>query len=136
MAHLTLLLTIFFLLGHTACAGAEPLGRLFFSPDERTLIDQERQKSSGSTVSATGHVTLDGLVRRGSGKTTAWINGLPQNETSQGVTVQGPAVKPSTLLMLPSGKQIRLKPGQSFDTAKGRVREGFESANAPLPPNR
>lgn len=136
MARLIFLLMITFLPGHAVCAGAEPLGRLFFTPDERAMLDRMRQKSSGSTLSATEQITLKGLVRRSSGKSTAWINQVPQheNETPLGVAVrQGNASKPSAVLLLPSGKQVQLKAGQTFDTAKGKVREGYENATVYQP---
>lgn len=129
MARLIFLLMIAFLPGHAVCAGAEPLGRLFFSPDERAMLDRMRQKNSGSTVSATEQITLNGIVRRSSGKTTAWINQVPQNEneTPQGIAVQqGKTSKPSALLLLPSGKQVQLKAGQTFDTTRGKIREGYQ----------
>jgi hypothetical protein len=154
MARLIFLLMIAFLPGHAVCAGAEPprenpdplraeaheeshkIGRLFFSPDERAMLDRMRQKSGGSTVTATEQVTLNGIVRRSSGKTTAWINQVPQNEneTPQGIAVQqGKTSKPSALLLLPSGKQVQLKAGQTFDTTKGKIREGYEDSTAPAP---
>lgn len=131
MARLIFLLMIAFLPGHAVCAGAEPLGRLFFSPDERAMLDRMRQKSGGSTVSATEQITLNGIVRRSSGKTTAWINQVPQheNETPQGIAVQqGKTSKPSALLLLPSGRQVQLKAGQTFDTTKGKIREGYQGS--------
>jgi hypothetical protein len=134
MARRIFLLMIALLPGHALCAGAEPLGRLFFSPDERAMLDRMRQKSGGSTLSAADRVTLNGLVRRSSGKTTAWINQLPQheNETSQGVVVQqGQTSKPSAVLLLPSGKKVNLKAGQTFDAGKGKIREGYESSTDP-----
>jgi hypothetical protein len=128
MARLIFLLMIAFLSGHAA--SAELLGRLFFSPDERAMLDRMRQKSGGSTVSATDQITLNGLVRRSSGKTTAWINRLPQNEneTPQGVALlrQGQTSKPSAVLLLPSGKQVQLKAGQTFDATGGKIREGYQ----------
>jgi hypothetical protein len=154
MARLTFLLMITFLPWHAACAGAETpqgnpdplraeapaeshkIGRLFFSPDERAMLDRTRQKSGGSTVSSSEQITLNGIVRRSSGKTTAWINQVPQhdNEASQGVAVQqGRTSKPSALLLLPSGKKINLKAGQTFDTAKGKVHEGYEDATTVQP---
>lgn len=131
MARLIFLLMIAFLPGHAVCAGAEPLGRLFFSPDERAMLDRMRQKNSGSTVSATEQITLNGIVRRSSGKTTAWINRVPQNEneTPQGIAVQqGKTSKPSALLLLPSGRQVQLKAGQTFDTTRGKIREGYQGS--------
>ena len=154
MARLIFLLMIAFLPGHGACAGTEPpraypdqprtappteshkIGRLFFSPDERAMLDRIRQQSGGSTVSATEQITLNGIVRRSSGKTTTWINQLPQheNQTPQGIAVrQGQASKPSALLQLPSGRQVNLKAGQTFDTTKGKVREGYEDVTGSTP---
>ncbi|MBU1689730.1 MAG: hypothetical protein KJ958_07260 [Gammaproteobacteria bacterium] len=151
MARLIFLLMITSLSGHAVCAGTEPpredpdqlrteasmesnkIGRLFFSPDERAMLDRLRQKSGGSsTLSTTEQITLNGIVRRSSGKNTAWINQFPQNEneTPQGIAVQqGQTSKPSALLILPSSRQVNLKVGQTFDTTKGKVREGFEEAN-------
>ncbi len=139
MVRLTVLLTAFFLLSHTACAGAEPIGRLFFSPAERAKFDQMRNTNTldytqiGQTPSE--QVTLNGIVRRSGGKTTAWVNQMPQRENEmQPVTVlKSTAKSPVVPLQLPSGKQIRLKPGQTFDTTKGQVREGYEDTAAPLP---
>jgi hypothetical protein len=37
------------------------------------------------------------------------------------------------LLLLPSGKKINLKAGQTFDTAKGKVHEGYEDATTVQP---
>ncbi|MHB1592168.1 MAG: hypothetical protein ACYCTW_11650 [Sulfuricella sp.] len=137
MARRIFLLMIAFLSGHAACAGAEPLGRLFFSPDERAMLDRMRNNTSRSVAASTEQITLNGLVRRSSGKTTAWINQVPQNEneTTQGIAVrQGKTSKPSAVLLLPSGKKVRLKAGQTFDTAKGKVREGYEDATTTPPP--
>lgn len=100
------------------------------------MLDQQRQKSSGSTVSATEQISLNGIVRRSSGKTTVWINQLPQheNETPQGVAMQpGKTSKPSAVLLLPSGKKVDLKAGQTFDAARGKVREGYEDAARTTP---
>lgn len=135
MARLIFLLTTAALLGLAVPAGAEPLGRLFFSADERAMLDQQRQKSGGVSTS-TEQVTLNGIVRHSSGKTTAWINQLPQheNEQPQGVAVLRQTAKtPALPLLLSSGKKINLKAGQTFDATKGRVREGYEDAAAPSP---
>lgn len=143
MTRLIFLLATASLLGLAVPAGAEPLGRLFFSPGERARLDQMRNGNVDDNAptgqpSPTEQVTLNGLVRRSSGKTTAWINQLPQNEneTPQGVAVQGQTAKPSALLRLPSGKQVQLKAGQTFDITKGKIREGYEGSTAPPHPKR
>ena len=122
------LLFIALLLNAGQAAGAEPLGRLFFSPAERSALDQARaQKSGGPAISAHGQVSLDGYVRRSSGKSTAWINSVPQHEDA------GPAAN-GVPIRLPSGRQITLKPGQSYDPASGTIREGYQGRPAAAPP--
>lgn len=100
------------------------------------MLDRLRQKSGSSTVSTTEQITLNGIVRRSSGKTTAWINRIPQheNETPQGVAIQqSPTSKSAAILLLPSGKKVDLKAGQTFDATKGKIREGYEDAIAVQP---
>jgi hypothetical protein len=55
-------------------AAAEPLGRLFFTPEQRMLFDRQRQYGGNMR----GTVRLDGIVVRAGAKPTVWINGLPQ----------------------------------------------------------
>lgn len=95
------------------------------------MLDRLRKSDGKSTASATEQITLNGLVRRSSGKATTWINQLPQHENQmpQGIGIQpGSTSKPSAILLLPTGKQVNLKAGQTFDTAKGKVHEGYEDA--------
>lgn len=61
--------------------GAEPLGRLFYTPAERaTLERQKKAATGGGEVGAP--TTLNGVVRRSSGRDTVWINGTPAEEKS------------------------------------------------------
>lgn len=111
----------------------QPLGRLFFSPDERAMLDQMRQKSAGRSFSSTNKINLGGYVKRSSGHNTTWINQQPlhDGESPQGITIRKPSHAAEGMpLQLPSGKQIILKPGQTYDTAKGKVREGYEDPSA------
>ena len=82
-----------------APVSADPLGRLFTTPEQRQLIDEERARL-GQTVdvevpeislevddseeaapqAARFPITLRGLVRRSSGTNTAWINDGNTNE--------------------------------------------------------
>lgn len=132
MARLLLLLTSLLLIG--SATGAE-LGRLFFAPDERAALDRERQKTSG-VFSATDQITLGGYVQRSSGKSTVWVNQTPrhENESAQGVAVtKAPGKSGGIPLQLPSGRQIRLKPGQTLDVTSGRVREGYQEPEGRRP---
>jgi hypothetical protein len=122
-----LLIALFLTTGQAA--GAEPLGRLFFTPAERAALDQERaQKAGGTAVSSHGQVSLSGYVRRSSGKTTAWINAVPQHEDSPSAGAR-PAAN-QVPIHLPSGRQVTLKPGQRYDPASGTIREGYQTAPA------
>lgn len=65
---------------------SEPLGRLFFAPEQRALLDRQRRDGHGSA--ATGNVIrLDGFVARGGVPSTVWINGRPQPDGGVATTV-------------------------------------------------
>lgn len=61
----------------------ETLGRLFFTPDKRELLDRQRTMNVLQTqeLIEDPQIVVNGQVRRSTGKRTTWINGLPQNET-------------------------------------------------------
>lgn len=53
-------------------ASPETLGRLFFSPEQRRLFEQQRQYGLSGSDAA---IRLDGVVARPGRQTTIWING-------------------------------------------------------------
>lgn len=57
---------------------SEPLGRLFFTPQQRTILDRQRQQGMTSNFDQEASYTLNGEVRRSSGKNTRWVNGQAQ----------------------------------------------------------
>ena len=59
-----------------AWAQPEPLGRLFFTPQQRAALDRQRQLNLSALDNEPGQ-TLNGEVRRSSGRSTRWINGEP-----------------------------------------------------------
>lgn len=127
MMRSSLLLIILFLSASQA-ASAEPLGRLFFSPAERAALDQARDRQPGVLSAAThGEISLSGYVRRSSGETTTWINSVPQHGAAASPTTSGVPIR------LPSGRQLTLKPGQSYDPARGEIREGYQVVPPPPP---
>ena len=80
------------LLGALAApAGAQdtPLGRLFFTPEQRQTLDRQRQLDTQHrpALNAGPTLTINGVVTRSSGKRTVWINGVAQNENRGGVVV-------------------------------------------------
>src|SRR5262249_2037154 len=105
------------------------LGRLFFTPQQRQDLDRRRQANiQESTATVNSFVTVNGQVSRSNGKNTVWVNGVPQ-ETSRKpadpsrVTVQGAEGEPS----------INLKIGQSFDRARGQLKDPARDGNMSPP---
>jgi len=100
-------------------AADENLGRLFFTPQQRQDLDRRRQANAQETAtSANSLVTVNGQVSRSLGKTTTWINGVPQAN----------ARKPPdpAQVTLPGGEgeaSVTLKIGQTLDKVRGKIRD-------------
>ena len=128
---------------------ADELGRLFFTPEQRSALDARRKAripDKPATVVVESPVTrLDGFVSRGGGKSTVWVNGEPVPE---GVQPEGLRVQPRrsesgrvTVNIGESENQVDLKIGQSFDRGTGEVRDSLDGGEvkinrrpAPRPP--
>ncbi|CUI09218.1 hypothetical protein [Massilia antarctica] len=108
-----------------AQAQTAPMGRLFTTPAERHQLDIQRGLAAAppapvvEAASAPQPMTVNGFVRRSSGKSTVWVN----NEAREGARnrFSGPAQAPRVTLTLPSGQKVVLKPGQSVDMNAGTV---------------
>ena len=119
-----------------AVHGAE-LGRLFLSVPERNELERVRQGGRPAVRPApvveavpgadavaplpppARRIMFDGVVTRSdSPRSTAWVDAVAR--PGNGLLAGGTALA----LRLPSGRAVRLKPGQSVDTASGKVREG------------
>ena len=61
-----------------AWSQSAPLGRLFFTPEQRIQLDRLRQQAMLSNHQQDASYTLNGEVRRSSGKNTRWVNGAAQ----------------------------------------------------------
>ena len=56
--------------------GEEHLGRLFFTPQQRERLDEQRRLDAVSPLTtAETHFTVNGEIREKDGKGTIWING-------------------------------------------------------------
>ncbi|MGZ3237676.1 MAG: hypothetical protein ACXU8A_09910 [Burkholderiaceae bacterium] len=123
-----------------AIAVEQPIGRLFSTPKERAELDQARQSNSKNRVESStpvanqlgDQIMLDGFVKKNNGKTTVWVNQVPQHghENPQGITIVQSGHNPSTISMqLPSGKSVYLKAGQTFNATSGKVIDVYDDAN-------
>lgn len=123
-----------------AAAQQEPMGRLFFTPAQRSSLDVARSQRARTTLSteATEEVqaapqaqtiTYGGMVRRSDGKSTVWINGRPvtEEQSATGPTVVGRVrADGSVSVQVPqSGRSVELKPGQSLELLSGTIEESY-----------
>ena len=110
-----------------APAGVAPssLGRLFYTPGQRQEMDRRRQLNIQEVVVLNeGTVTVNGRISRSSGKSTTWVNGVPQHDAY-------PSVDPSVVAVAPGQgeAQVRLKVGQSLDRARRTVSDDLKGGS-------
>jgi hypothetical protein len=97
----------------------ENLGRLFFTEQQRQDLDRRRQANiREAAVVVESSVTVNGQVSRSSGRSTTWINGVPQESTRKPadparVTLPGAEGAPS----------VNLKIGQTLDKVRGEIKD-------------
>jgi hypothetical protein len=126
----------------------EPMGRLFFTPAQRSSLDVARSQRARTTlgterteeqaVPQEQTITYGGMVRRSDGKSTVWINGRPVTEqegVGGGATVVGRVgADGSVSLQNPqSGRSVSLKPGQSLELLSGAIEEGYSRKPVVVP---
>ena len=63
---------------------------------------------------------LNGVVRSSSGRSTVWINNVPQSGPQNKFSNRN---NKALTVTLPSGKKVLLRPGQRYDLADGRVKD-------------
>jgi hypothetical protein len=108
------------LLGAIPCAAAQELGRIFFTPQQRQDLDRRRNLNvTESEVVVESLVTVNGHVARSSGKTTTWINGVPQYDTYRGRA-------PDRVGVESGGSAVGVKVGQTLDRSRGEVRDTLQ----------
>ncbi len=125
-----------------AASAAPVLGRLFASPAERAEMETHRGSSAAlmpqnglppgqaepaadpNAPPADGQappaLVMNGVLRSSSGRSTVWLNEVPQSGAhNHFANRRGGALT----VTLPSGKRIVLKPGQRYDLGEGRVKD-------------
>ena len=123
-------------------AGAQELGRLFFTPEQRAALDARRKarvpdKPAAAPVTESPLTRIDGAVRRPGGKSTVWINGEAIGETPQGAkpAQQGPRV--SVPVPVGEGEQrYDLRVGETLDRGSGEVRDVIGEGEIKIRPGR
>lgn len=114
-------------------AGAQqPLGRLFFTPEQRETLDARRragvqERAAPVTISPT--TRLDGVVVRSQGKSTVWLDGnaLPDGVRPEGVRVR--RTNDPTRVRIGVGEQGRytsVRVGQQVDRTSGEIKDPID----------
>jgi len=111
-------------------AAQENLGRLFFTEQQRQDLDRRRQANIQETaVVIESTVTVNGQVSRSSGRSTTWINGVPQDNARR-------PLDPARVT-LPGGEgapSVSLKIGQTLDKIRGEIRDPVAGGTIETPP--
>ena len=123
---------------------AEPMGRLFTSPAERSNLDYLRQTKKNEPLKVESPVleadttptpivlpdavNLQGYVKRFDGKpSTVWVNNqaMTENSRNKDVTVGRLAAGSNRvpIKLSANGKRLNLKAGQVYDPENNRVQE-------------
>ena len=110
-------------------AGAEPLGRLFFTPERRAALERQRQLNIQETqqVIEGATLTVSGVVRRSSGRTTTWANHTPQEpgNAASGVRVEVDRANPARATVVAGEESpASLKVGEAINRATRETSSG------------
>lgn len=120
------LLTILSLVAqHSTAHAAEPLGRLFFTPEKRQALDHQRQQNIQQKPQEEPEdrtLTINGFVTRSSGKRTVWVNGVArnENETASGISIKAGKDTPGEVLVEDNAKRNRTQVGNSINLDTGK----------------
>ena len=130
-------------------SAAEPIGRLFTSPAERSNLDFLRQTKKklivptvveaptdaveAAPIVLPDAVNLQGYVKRNDGKDgTVWVNDKALQENSRNKEVAVGSLREDSnrvpIKLSGNGRQLNLKAGQVYDPQTGRVREARNNA--------
>jgi hypothetical protein len=132
-----LTLAAWFCLALSDTVGAtDGLGRLFLTPERRATLDRQRQLNLQEVRTLEGEtVSLDGIVRRTSGRTTVWVNRQPlqDNTGASGVAVAVSPRDPSRAVVTPGDEApATLQVGQSLNRATRETSDGLGGGRVSL----
>jgi len=111
------------------CVAQEPLGRLFFTPEQRDALDARRKARvpdrPTAPVAASPTTRFDGYVQRSGGRSTVFVNGEPVTEGSSDAPSVDTGRKDGRVPINvgEGGGRRALKPGEVLDRGTGDVRD-------------
>jgi len=117
-----------------------PIGRIFFTPEQRSQLDMLRtQKVVATQVRdepVPENVTYNGIVRRSDGKTTVWVNNEAMTDAELRVkqSIVGRVDRNGQILLQTpqdsGAAQLQLKVGQSAELLSGKIDETYAAQRA------
>jgi hypothetical protein len=93
--------------------GAMPPGAMPYGGDAAGVPQAAAPVTPSSLV-------MNGVLRTSGGRSTIWLNNVPQNGARNQLTNRD---KNAITVTLPSGKKILLKAGQRYDLTTGRIKD-------------
>jgi hypothetical protein len=101
---------------------ASRLGRMFTTPEQREVLDRRRQLNikEAEVVEERGSTTVNGRVVRSSGKSTTWLNGVPENDSYKNREADRVAVEGTD-----PQSRVPIKVGQTLDRTQGDISDGL-----------
>ena len=118
---------------------AQDLGRLFFTPEQRSALDARRKARVPDRPAMTSVVSpttrLDGYVKRSGGPSTVFVNGEPVLEGSSEAPVVDPERRGGrvSIGVGDGGARRELRPGEVLDRGTGEVRDGIGGGQLRVP---
>lgn len=125
-----------------ACGGAlaeeSSIGKLFFTPDRRAALDGQRQLDVQQARVLEGEkLSVDGVVKRSSGKSTVWINGVAHHDRTVASEVQ-PRISDRNpgrvVLQAGDGPPASLRVGQSINRTTREQTDGLNGGTVSVRP--
>jgi hypothetical protein len=119
--------------------GQGELGRLFFTPERRQTLDRQRQMNiqEKQEIPEDPTLTINGVVTRSSGKRTAWINGVAQNEKEmQGAVAVIPERRSPGRIVVQSGEAppAKARVGDTVNRNSGEATDLLNGGSITLNP--
>lgn len=101
---------------------SEPLGRLFFTPQQRAALERQRQLNllpNRAEQEDAEPLTINGIVHRSSGRHTTWVNGVPNTDAISGIPVPSMEGSRGKARIESDAKAPPLKVGETYRRSSG-----------------
>lgn len=101
---------------------AAPLGRLFFTPEQRSALDRQRQLGAPEVSGDDATLTIDGVALRSNGRRTVWIDGVAHDAAAGAALVTPDRRDPGQVVVRITGNAaIKARVGDRVDRNSGET---------------